>query len=247
MIKKLGTFAILLLSLTAFAQTETAPTAPAKRYSRPDVPGTFVVEIGFNNAQNKPNNFAIGFWGSRTVNLYWQYDMRILKSRFSFVPGIGLSLERIKFNDDRTFGYVGAGDSLKMLTGKEAGYPVNLKKSSLVTNYLEIPLEIKYSTKPDDPSRSFKISVGGRIGVMYDSFSKIKYVDDGENKKVKSHEQFNLNRIRYGVYTKIGVGNISLFGYYNLTNLFKDGEGPISNGDRKDFSTFTMGISLASF
>jgi hypothetical protein len=239
---------LLGISVTAWAQSE----APKKISRRPDIPGTFALELGFNSGQSAPKDFSLGFFGSRTVNIYYQYDFRILKSKFSFVPGIGLSLERFKFNNDNTLAYVdGDLESIKMITPAEAGI-VGIKKSQLITNYIEIPLEIKFSTKPDDPARSFKISVGGRIGYMYDSFTKVKYKEDGESKKWKNKEDYNLNKIRYGLTGRIGLGSISLFGYYNLTPLFKEGKGlsDIIDANTKvknDFSTLTIGISLASF
>ena len=67
MIKHVGTLALVVFALTAFGQTETAPattsTTPAKRYTRPDIPGTFAIEIGVNNALDKPEKFDLGFWG----------------------------------------------------------------------------------------------------------------------------------------------------------------------------------------
>lgn len=219
---------------------------------RPDIPGTFALEFGFNRDMSAPDQFSLGFFGSRTVNLYYQYDFRILNSSFSFVPGIGLSLERFKFGNESTLGYdPNDPESIVMLTPNDTGLP-GVKKSQLITNYIDVPLEIRYSTKPDDPARSFKISVGGRIGYMYDSFTKIKYKDDSELKKLKNKEDFNLTKIRYGLTARIGVGNLSLFGYYNLTPLFEEGKGlsdiiSAQPSVKNDFSTLTIGISLASF
>jgi hypothetical protein len=246
---KIASLVILLgISIPVLAQEET----PKKFSRRPDIPGTFALEFGFNSALSAPTEFSLGFYGSRSVNLYYQYDMRILKSNFSFVPGIGLSLERFKFNNDNTLGYDGADlESIVMVPPATSGIP-GIKKSQLITNYIDVPLEIKYSTNPDDPARSFKISVGGRIGFMYDSFTKIKYKEDGESKKIKNKEDFNLNKVRYGLTARIGVGNFSLFGYYNLTPLFEEGKGLSDTIDaqtkvKNDFNTLTIGISLASF
>ena len=239
---------LTIFSLAAFAQTET----PKKMSRRPDIPGTFALEFGFNRDMSAPDQFSLGFFGSRTVNLYYQYDFRILNSSFSFVPGIGLSLERFKFGYESTLGYdPNDPESIVMLTPNDTGLP-GVKKSQLITNYIDVPLEIRYSTKPDDPARSFKISVGGRIGYMYDSFTKIKYKDDSELKKLKNKEDFNLTKIRYGLTARIGVGNLSLFGYYNLTPLFEEGKGlsdiiSAQPSVKNDFSTLTIGISLASF
>jgi hypothetical protein len=80
---------------------------------------------------------------------------------------------------------------------------------------------------------------------MFDSFAKIKYKEDGEVKKLKDKQDYGLNKFRYGVFGKIGVGNFSVFGYANMTDLFKDGLS--QNRKPVDFSTFTVGISLSSF
>lgn len=244
MIKKLTFVAfVLTFSLNALAQTE------VDKSKRPDIPGAFVVEVLVNRDLQGPDRFDIGFWGSRTANLYYQYPLRLFKSRFSLVPAVGVSLERFKLRNLGTFGF-DAEDSLKILSQSEAGY-TRVKKSQLVTNYVEIPLELRYSSNPEDPNRSFKAAIGGRIGYLYDSFSKVKYREDGETKKLKDKQNFNLNDIRYGVFAKVGVGNFSVVGYYNLTNLFKDGEGPGTtggtNGIVTDFQTFSVGISLSSF
>jgi hypothetical protein len=177
--------------------------------------------------------------------------MRILKSSFSFVPGIGLSLERFKFNNEYTLDQdPNDPRSIIMIPPGENPYP-NIKKSQLVTNYIDIPLELRYSTNPDDPARSFKVSVGGRIGYMYDSFTKIKYKENSQLKKIKDKQEFNLNTLRYGLTARLGIGSFSLFGYYNLTPLFVEGEGvsdiSTTGAEKNDFSTFTIGVSLASF
>jgi hypothetical protein len=125
-------------------------------------------------------------------------------------------------------------------------YP-GLRKTQLITNYIDMPLELRYSSKPEDPARSFKIAAGFRVGYMYDAFNKIKYKADGEVKQVKDKQFHNLNRFRYGMYGKVGLGNVSLFCYYNLSPLFEAGKGFYTNGKADDFNTMTIGISLAAF
>jgi hypothetical protein len=242
MIKKI---ACSLLFVAVASQLLAQTTETPKKTGRPDIPGTFVLELGVNRGLDAPEKFSLGLWGSRTVNVYYQYDIRIMKSRFSLVPGIGLSLERYKFKNLGILGY-DAEDSLSILPAADAGFP-GIKKSQLITNYVELPVEIRYSSKPEDPARSFKASIGGRIGYLYDSFNKLKYKEEGDIRQLKDKRQFNLNQIRYGVYGKIGIGNFSVFSYYNLTNLFEDGEGLGEKGVIRDFPTFTVGISLSSF
>jgi len=250
MIKKLA--GIVLLSGIAFATlgqeatTTTATTKTTKKKSaRPDIPGTFMLEFGFNRDISGPPDFSLEFWGSRTANIYYTYDFRLFKSPFSFSPGIGFSLERYKFKDNYMVAYDGDNE-LIMLPQDEAPVP-GIKKSMLITNYIEAPLEFKYTINPDDPGRSFKIAVGGRVGFLYDSFNKVKYSENSEVKKFKDKQDFNLNKFRYGLTGRIGFGPFSIFGYYNLSPLFEKGKGLKTDDVYNDFNTWTIGLSLASF
>ncbi|HEY3402966.1 MAG TPA: hypothetical protein VGK59_06245 [Ohtaekwangia sp.] len=242
MIRKIAVIVLLSAFFTTAYSQETTPKK--KGIARPDIPGTFVLELGVNSAPKAPSRFDKGFWGSRTFNVYYQYDIRVLKSRFSVVPGIGLSLERFKFVNGYTIKH--NGDSLAMLSPSQAGYP-GMRKSQLVTNFVEMPIEICYRSNPEDPGRSFKISAGYRIGYLYDAFTKIKYKEGSAVKQIKDKQFYDLSRFRHGIYGKVGLGNFSLFTYYNLNNLFEKGKGPVQNGQPSDFNTFTIGISLASF
>jgi len=244
MMKKIAAvIALTALLSPAFAQ-ETA-TTPKKTSARPDIPGTFVLEFGFNGAIKPPENFNLNFFGTQSFNLYYQYDFRLFNSKFSVVPGIGFAFERYKFKDGAVLGY-NANDSLTMMSPSTAGYD-KLKKSQLVTNIVEVPLEFCFRSNPDDPSRSFRASIGGRVGYMFDSFTKVKYREDGETKKIKDKQNYSLNQFRYGVTAKVGFGPFSIFGYYNLNSLFEAGRGPSYKKTITDFNTYTVGVSLAAF
>ena len=243
MIRKISLLIVFIGLLSpAFSQEKTTK----KTSARPDIPGVFNIEYGFNFAPTAPKDFDANFFGSTTFNLYYQYEFRILKSNFSFVPGIGFSFERYKFKNGYVLNNYPATDSVKMIPRATAGYP-NLKKSKLITNYIEVPLELRYNFNPEDPARSFKISFGGRVGYLFDSFTKVKYREDGQTKKMKDKQNFNLSQFRYGLTSRIGFGSFSLFGYYNLNPLFEKNKGLRENGERTEFSTFTVGLSLASF
>jgi hypothetical protein len=238
MIKKLA-FSVLLIafSTVAFAQS-TVQTTETKK-GRPNIPGTFLLDFGFNFPSEKAD-FNTGIFGSRTLNIYYQYDMQIGKSKFSVHPGIGFGLERFKFNNNKTLALDASGDNTLMVASPFS----KLKKTQLITNYIDIPLELRFSSNPNDPNRSFKISAGFKFGVLYDSFTKQKYKEDGETKKLKDKQNFNLNPFRYGLTLRVGGGNVSAFAYYSLSPVFKKGAGPSGN---EDITNFTVGISLATF
>ena len=227
---------LITLGSTAFGQDN--PEVKQKK-GRPNIPGTFQVDVGFNLPSEK-DGFNTNFFGSSTVNVYYFYDKRIGKSNFSIHPGIGFGLERYKFNNNKTLGYDGGMDTVSMVLSTLP----NLKKTKLITNYIDFPLEVRFSTRPDDPNRSFKVSLGFKFGVLYESFTKQKYSQEGEGKKIKDKQNFNLYPIRYGPYLRVGGGNVSVYAYYSLSPLFRPGVGP---GGSENINNFTVGFSLAAF
>lgn len=232
-------FLAWLFASPCFSQDTPSATETKKHRGMPDIPGTFTLEFGFNRGQNSPDTFDLGFWGSRTLNIYYQLDKQILKSKFSFHPGVGFGMERYKF---RNFYTLGLENENTVLVPAYDTYPL-VRKSMLITNYFDILAEIRFSTNPNDPGRSFRASIGGRAGYLFDSFTKIKYKENGEVKKVKDKQNYNLNDFRYGTFVKIGAGNFTVFGYYNMSPLFKKDKGP----EQTEMSTFTIGISVSSF
>ncbi len=225
-------FWFVLVSISAWSQS-------TKKVARPDIPGSFVVDFGFNRGRLTPPNFSQGFWGSRTVNFYYQYPLRIARSKFSFVPGIGLSLERFKLTNDYTLPRSKDPDGTYPLVPANTFYP-GAYKSMIVANYFEMPVGFRFDTHPEDISRSLNISLGGRIGALYDGFTKIKYSEAGETKKVKDKQSHGLNTIRYGLYGRFGIGGFNIFTFYNLSPLFAPNKGPAST----QMNTWTIGISV---
>ncbi|MBK5280244.1 MAG: hypothetical protein JJE09_15400 [Bacteroidia bacterium] len=214
-----------------------------RKAARPNIPGSFMIDLGFNQGLRKPLNFNQGFWGSRTVNLYYQYPIRMGRSHFSFNPGIGASLERWLFTNKYVLADTSENSTEEFLLLPGSNFFSGIKKSMLATNYVEIPLEFRFDTAPEDLGRSFNVAIGGRIGYLFDSKMKVKYKEDGETKISKDKQNFGLTQIRYGVYTRIGVGSFNIFGFYNLTPLFEKGKGP----DQTTMNNYTIGISINGF
>lgn len=231
---------LVMVSLCAFGQ-ETTPATPPKKKFKPDIPGSILVEFGFNRkAGYTPPDFQQSFWGSRTFNIYYQYPIRLFKSQFSINPAIGLSLERFKFSNNY------AMSTEPTINGNYALVPAtdivqgSIDRSFLVNNYIDMPVELRWDTNPEDIARSFNISVGGRIGVLYDSFSKIDYSQGGENKSLKEKQWHGMNPIRYGITARVGIAGFSLFMYYNMSPMFEPGKGP----NKTQMSSATIGISV---
>jgi len=239
MVRSLVALTLLLgVGFSAMAQEN------SKKATRINIPGSFLIDIGVNRGISTPQNFEQGFWGSRTVNLYYQYPIRIGHTKFSLVPGAGLGLERYKLNNNYTLNAKPGTDGTYALVKADTSilYP-GTKKSMIVANYFDVPIEIRFDSRPEDLSRSFNLAIGARAGILIDAFTKLKYKQDGESKILKDKQNHGLNEIRYGFYTRIGVGGFAWFFHYNSSALFKTDKGP----NKTTMNTFTAGISINGF
>lgn len=232
---------VFVLLLCLFC-AEIAQAQEKKKIARPDLPGSFIFDFGFNRGRKIPANFSQGFWGSRTVNFYYQYPIRFGRTKFSFVPAIGLSLERFKLVNDYTLNNVKDPDGTFNLVPANPLYP-GTYKSMIVTNYFEVPVGFRFDTHPEDISRSVSFTAGGRVGILYDAFTKVTYNQDGETKTIKDKQMHGLNQFRYGLYSRFGIGGFNFFYFYNLSPYFAKNKGPQST----IMNTYTIGISISGF
>jgi hypothetical protein len=238
----------LVILLPAIAQknaTADKNKIVKEQAGRPDGPGDLFIEVGFNYlAHNK--EWKDKFWGSKILNVMYQYDYNVNDSKISLHPGIGISTEKYAM-DTSTLTY---GEDL---IGNRIVETINLRevrpeateftKSKIATTYLEIPLEIRWRSLKYDPKRSLKLSVGGKIGFLLDNKTKIKYEEYGEKKISKQNEQFEVRKVRYSVYGKLGYGNAYLFYNYNLSTLFETNKGP----NQTEMTPMMFGFALSLF
>jgi hypothetical protein len=102
------------------------------------------------------------------------------------------------------------------------------KKYKVATTFLEVPLELRFSQHPHDEKKSFKVAVGLKIGTLLNAHTKGKNLLDRSGKTINSYtEKINkrtfFSPTRVAATLRVGYGNFSVFGSYQLTNLFKDG------------------------
>ena len=247
--------ALAFSSIAVLGQEATPKNNKANRTSkliqeeagRPDIPGDLTVEFGFNWVQENSPGYGFKTMNSRTFNAYYLYEFRIGESAFSFHPGIGVGTEKYAFDKDITLGYgydsLGNQEVQYIPLDSIYGVGADYKKSQINTNYIDIPMELRWRLKKYDPKRSLTVTLGGKVGYLFDSKTKVKYAEDGETKKTKQKERFELSSLRYGAYAKVGFGGFTAFYYYSLSDLFKKDKGPMGT----TMYPMTFGLSLALF
>ncbi|MBS1616286.1 MAG: PorT family protein [Bacteroidetes bacterium] len=217
---------LLLLSLLAvspaIAQTSTpSPSAAASAIAKPSS-DFLMLQFTYESWAQTPDSVKIGGFG-RGFNGYLCYDFPIQKSHFSFAAGLGIGTSNIYFQDQQ----------LRLSDTGAAGQQVHFEKESydykkykLTTAYLEAPFELRYFGNMDNRNRGFKAAIGLRAGLLVGAHVKDSRTVDGTKVVEKINTKRYLDKWRFGATARIGWGNFSLFGSYNLNTLFKDGSGP---------------------
>jgi len=230
LMKKLLTLALLSLSLLAQAQeTEKKPKSPIG--GRPNIPSDLNLEFGFNQLNNRPADLSLNFFGSRTFNISYQFPIKLLgdKSGFTLNPGFGVGSDKMTFEDDKNLfrnPTLGAESSELKTVKSVYGQNINILANNFAANYLEIPLDLRYHFNKNNYSKSFRVSIGGKVGFLYDAHTKIKYESAAAGKvRIKDGENYGLEKIRYAVSVKAGSPGFYVWGNFSLMTCGKQDEG----------------------
>lgn len=238
------------ISLTVFAQDDSTASSQsdestAYRYTpSPDFPGALIIDWGINYFDENSGIMDVKPWSSPTINIYYMYDQRLGDSRFSVNIGAGVGSEKYTFNSAVTF-----TDSLRTTIVQPIDTipffqnVTGVKKSQIVVNYIDIPLEFRVHSRKNDHKRSFYLAVGGKIGFRMAAKTKVVYSEFGTTKKFKDLYHFNANAVRYGATARIGYGPVNLWGYYGFNSFFTGNKTAGINNP----NTFSFGISLSTF
>lgn len=132
-----------------------------------------------------------------------------------FVTGLGLTWNNYVFDGNNNI-RKGPNGVIDILTS-----PDILKKSKFSTLFLHVPILLEFQI-PTDHQR-LNLSIGTIGALKLHSHSKMIFEN---NDKVKSNDDFSLNMLRAGATARIGYENLSIYGTYYFTPLFKSGKAP---------------------
>lgn len=203
----------------------------------PNFPGSLRIGFGFSFLKDAPADLNLGWWKSRSLDVYYIADMPLGTSGFTFNPGIGVGIDRFGFSRDITLKRTTEGTAISPIAD------VEVKKSLLSTTFFDIPLELKYNFNKTDPNRGFNIAVGGKVGYLINAHTKVNSEEEGTLIKLKTKEHFNINKLRYGITGRIGIGRFNLFYYQSLVPFFESNKGPMDT----EAVHYKVGFSFAAF
>ncbi|MCB9044717.1 MAG: outer membrane beta-barrel protein [Chitinophagales bacterium] len=178
-----------------------------------------MLQFTYSGWLNAPDSIKTKGFG-RGFNGYVCYDFPIKKSHFSFAAGIGVGVDNIYLNGQE----VVLTDNDSNAQARFVPETINYKRYKVTTTYLEAPFELRFFGNKENRNSGFKAALGLRVGTLMGAHTKGK--EDGTKIIYQVNSKRYLETWRFAGTVRLGYGNFTLLGTYNLTNLYKDLLGP---------------------
>lgn len=230
------TASFLLFGLFAQAQT---PTVKAKDWSKIDLTGRaadhLVFQFGTDMWTGKPDSVNTGNGFSRHFNIYFMYDKPFKSDpHYSVAFGAGVGTSNVFFDDHTLVDVKSTANSLPFR--KLDSLSSYFSKSKVTTIYFQAPVELRYYTNPEKPSKSWKYAAGLKVGTLLKSYTKSKNYVNGAGNSVygKSYIEKRVGNRFFSATNieltgRVGYGMISFDMGYQVTGVLRDGFGPVMN------------------
>lgn len=230
--------AVLLLSVSALAQEDPSKKRDVDVSKAGD---HIMIQLGLNGLQGAPDSISSHLKGfQRSANAYIMFDKKFKGNpRFSVAIGAGVGTNNYYFKNMN----VEIGSTNPVLPFVSTDSTQNFKKYKMSTTFLEVPLEFRFTAKPDMPNKSIKAAIGVKAGTLVSAKTKGKILrePDGSvinNYTVKTISKSYFNTTRLAGTARVGYGIFSLFGVYSFSGLFKDGVAA-------EMNSFQVGLSVS--
>ena len=189
----------------------------------------FMLQLSSDHWAGMPDSISSHKKGlSRGFSMYFMFNKQFKSApKFSLGIGAGISTSNMYF-EKMDIQLNSNSDKLPFL---QADSLPHFKKYKLATSYLELPLEFRFTAKPDNINKSFKAAIGVKIGTLVNAHTKGKTLLDKNENTIgnyigKVNSKRYINSARFMATARVGYGIFSLFGTYGLSNVLKDGVGP---------------------
>jgi len=199
-----------------------------------------MIDFLYNNWTTKPdttggktnvNTKSFGY----AFNAYLCYDFPIKKTNMSFAAGLGVNSSVVYLNQQvfrNTDTAEAIANEIRVMPDTN-----HYKRYKFVTTYITAPFELRYFGNKYNRSKGFKAAIGMSIGTLLGSDSKATSSEDGTVVKLKVDTKRYVTPWNFAATARAGYGNFTIFGSYNLTNVFKQNAGPVA-------TPFSFGLCL---
>lgn len=187
-----------------------------------------LIAFGFNNLVTEGESFSkteINIGKSRFFEMGWSWKTRVFEDSnwLRFKYGFSFSFDGLRPSDNQ---YYVTDDELTYLEV----HPQSLNKAKLRVDKLIFPVFFEFGPSKKIERRdyfrystykSFKVGIGAYAGLKLSSRQKLKYSENGDNKKEKIKASYNTNSTVYGLSGYVGWGCAALYMKYELNSIFQ--------------------------
>lgn len=146
------------------------------------------------------NGHAFSFMGEKTMG-----------QNFAFGYGIGVSGYFLHNNLDYTKPERDGSPFVDRFT-IDPDSAVNINEQQL--NYFDVPLELRFRTRPNERGNDFNFTLGAKVGYRYMGSA---YHRSGDY-AIRQYRILGESRWRLQAYARIGYGELAIFAGYELLN-----------------------------
>jgi hypothetical protein len=237
----LSLLTILLFSGLANAQIAITEKKMADLSSRPA--DHLMFQFGADFWTGGPDSVKTSGIG-RHFNVYFMFDKPFrTNNKFSLAYGIGFGTNNQYIDRGTYVDLAQAGNTIRF---RQLDSLANrFDKQKVATLSLQVPAEIRYYSNPANPSKSWKLAAGVKVGLLFKGYTKLKdfqtfngtsiygktYIQKMSNKRFFTSNDISLT-------ARAGYGIISMNFGYTLTPVVKDGFGPT-------FNRLSVGLSIS--
>ncbi len=225
--KKFSLIAILLMGITS--------ATLAQRQYIPKEQDWFFYDLTYLKYQNAPEDVNMKGWPNGH-SLSFMRDQLFGSSNFSL--GYGLAYTSNNYQSNLRIEIDEATGHSRFTAIDES---IDYEENKLTIQYFEIPVELRFRSRPNEEGNFFRWYVGARGGIRFNAYHKL----ENDNITRRHYHPDELNRWRAGVYTRIGYGLVSLYGYYGLLDIFDyDHDDAVNGLDVNGINSLAVGLSL---
>jgi len=164
---------------------------------------------------------------STNVNVSYVNYFKIYKNFIQFSAGVGIDWNNYRFSKNITLSP--KADSMNLVVDN-----INYSKNKLMAEYVTVPLQLHFATKPNKKGEMLGVAGGVELGYLLNG--RQKQISE-ENGKQKIDDDYNLADLRLGYTLCANYGNTGIYAKYYPTSTFKESQGP-------NLNTFCIGFKF---
>jgi len=228
---------VLLLSIFVLSEIQAQDTLAKSKKSKKDWSKVslayrpkdhLLLQIGYNHWMNEPDSIQ-DHGLPLSYNFYLLFDFPFKGNpRFSVALGAGVGFDNKGFE----YTYIDiTGQKANRLSFMNVKDTNHFKKYKMVNSYLEVPVELRFSSNPEKNMKSWKAAIGFKVGTMVGAGTRGKELQNRFNTTIndyvmKERAKRFFNTTRLSVMARFGYSFVSIYACYNVNEFIKQGFGP---------------------